>query len=236
MKQARKRLTYANVMSSIAVFLVLGGGAAFAATHLAKNSVGSAQLKRNAVTGAKIQKGAVTGSKIKLATLGTVPQAATFSGYSRKGTEKASASADEGTLAASLAAAPAVPLVSGGPFAVYGKCFDSGGSTRGVILISTTADGAIFASEEDGKNGTPVFLNAATAEGERELMQESIGPNNSAYFGVHTTEFAAMAPDGAAIRGDGQVAVKNGILANGNGLYGPGDVCLFAAELTTLGG
>ena len=46
MKQIRKRLTYANVMSSIAVFLVLGG-AAVAATQLPKNSVGSKQLKKN---------------------------------------------------------------------------------------------------------------------------------------------------------------------------------------------
>ena len=37
--QIRKRLTYANVMSSLAVFLVLGGATAFAA--LSKNSVGS---------------------------------------------------------------------------------------------------------------------------------------------------------------------------------------------------
>jgi hypothetical protein len=62
-KQIRKRLTYANVMSSIAVFLVLGG-AAFAATKLPKNSVGAKQLKKNAVTSAKIKSGAVTGAKI----------------------------------------------------------------------------------------------------------------------------------------------------------------------------
>lgn len=64
MKQIRKRLTYANVMSSIAVFLVLGGATAIAA-GLAKNSVGSKQLKKNAVTTAKIKKGAVTGAKVK---------------------------------------------------------------------------------------------------------------------------------------------------------------------------
>ncbi len=65
MKQLRKRLTYANVMSSIAVFLVLGGATAFAATQLAKNSVGTKQLKSNAVTTAKIKKEAVSRAKIK---------------------------------------------------------------------------------------------------------------------------------------------------------------------------
>jgi hypothetical protein len=71
-------------MSSIAVFLILGGATAFAA-GLAKNSVGSKQLKKNAVTSAKIKKnavttskiknGAVTGAKVNLGSLGTVPSA-----------------------------------------------------------------------------------------------------------------------------------------------------------------
>jgi hypothetical protein len=63
-KQIRKRFTYANVMSSIAVFLVLGGATAFAASQLSKNSVGSKQLKKNAVTAAKIKNKAVTTGKI----------------------------------------------------------------------------------------------------------------------------------------------------------------------------
>ena len=65
MKQIRKRLTYANVMSSLAVFLIIGGGAAFAATKLGKNSVGTKQIKNNAVTAAKIKKNSVTTAKIK---------------------------------------------------------------------------------------------------------------------------------------------------------------------------
>jgi hypothetical protein len=40
MRNVRKQLSYANVMSSIAVFVVLGGGA-YAAATLPKNSVGS---------------------------------------------------------------------------------------------------------------------------------------------------------------------------------------------------
>lgn len=60
----RTRLTYANVMSTIAVFLVLGGGAAFAAAQLGKNTVGTKQLKKNAVTAAKIKSGAVNSAKV----------------------------------------------------------------------------------------------------------------------------------------------------------------------------
>lgn len=58
MKSVRKRLTYANVMSSIAVFLVVAGGTAFAASQLGKESVGTKQLKKEAVSLAKIKAGA----------------------------------------------------------------------------------------------------------------------------------------------------------------------------------
>ena len=59
MKQIRNRLTYANVMSSIAVFLILGGATAFAA------KIGTSKLKAGAVTTGKIKKEAVATSKIK---------------------------------------------------------------------------------------------------------------------------------------------------------------------------
>lgn len=65
MKRIRQRLSYANVMSTLAVFLVLGGASAFAASQLGKNSVGPRQLKRNAVTAAKIKRAAVTAAKIR---------------------------------------------------------------------------------------------------------------------------------------------------------------------------
>lgn len=54
MKSLRSKLTYANVISTLCLFLLLGGGAAFAATQLPKNSVGAKQLKKGAVTPAKL--------------------------------------------------------------------------------------------------------------------------------------------------------------------------------------
>jgi hypothetical protein len=47
------RLTYANVIATLALFVALGGGA-YAATRLPAKSVGTMQLKRGAVTRAKI--------------------------------------------------------------------------------------------------------------------------------------------------------------------------------------
>jgi hypothetical protein len=52
-------------MSSIAVFLVLGGATALAAGQLGKNTVGTKQIKAKAVTTAKIAKEAVAEDKIK---------------------------------------------------------------------------------------------------------------------------------------------------------------------------
>jgi hypothetical protein len=63
MKPLRRRLTYANVMSSIAVFLVVAGGPAFAASQLGKESVGTKQLKKEAVSLAKINAAAKTSLK-----------------------------------------------------------------------------------------------------------------------------------------------------------------------------
>lgn len=74
LRKLRPRLTYANVVSTLCLFLLLGGGA-WAATQLPRNSVGTKQLKRESVTTVKIGKGAVTGPKIDLSSLGTVPSA-----------------------------------------------------------------------------------------------------------------------------------------------------------------
>lgn len=81
----RPSASYANVVSTLCLFLLLGGGAAYAASHLGKNSVGSKQLKKNAVTeakikneavtAAKVRKGTLTGTQINVSTLGTVPSA-----------------------------------------------------------------------------------------------------------------------------------------------------------------
>lgn len=70
-----KHLSYANVVASLSLFLVLGGGAAYAASHLAKNSVGTKQLKANSVTGAKVRDGSLTGVDVDASTLGQVPSA-----------------------------------------------------------------------------------------------------------------------------------------------------------------
>lgn len=93
MEELRRRLNYANVTATIALFVALGGSA-YAATQLPKNSVGPKQLKTNAVTTAKVKNGAITGAKIKLSTLGTVPSANTAGSAGSAGTAGKAANAD----------------------------------------------------------------------------------------------------------------------------------------------
>jgi len=66
MKALRQKLTYANVVATLALMIAVAGGTALAATRaLPRNSVGTRQIRNHAVTG----------PKIKIASLGTVPSA-----------------------------------------------------------------------------------------------------------------------------------------------------------------
>jgi hypothetical protein len=248
-KAVRKRLTYANVMSSIAVFLVLGGATAVAANQLAKNSVGSKQLKKNAVTAAKLKKNAVTGAKIKPGavtgvkidegTLGTVPNAASansanvaasLSGYSHKFLRLTPTPVADYTAGVNSAAE--TEMFSAGPLSVVAKCFSYGTSIYGMFLIKSSVDGAIFDSYADYTYGAN-FLGPNRPANERELFYYSTG-SDSAYTESSSPSFFAVAPGDVAISGDLQIAVKKGTLAGSQGVYGPGDTCLMTGKMFTL--
>ena len=74
MRTIRGKLTYANVISTLCLFLLLGGGAAFAATKLGKNSVGTNQIKNGAVTAAKVKSGSLLASNFAAGQLPAGPQ------------------------------------------------------------------------------------------------------------------------------------------------------------------
>jgi hypothetical protein len=63
MKLRRPRLTYANVVASLALFIALGG-ASYAATSLPKGSVGTDQIQAEAVRTGKVADDAVTAAKL----------------------------------------------------------------------------------------------------------------------------------------------------------------------------
>ena len=53
------KFSYANVISSLALFIALGG-VSYAAVKLPRNSVGALQIKANAVSGGKVKDGSLT--------------------------------------------------------------------------------------------------------------------------------------------------------------------------------
>lgn len=79
MKPRKRVFTYANVVASLALFLVISGGVVYAAgglgrnavksKNIAANAVKSRNIAKNAVTSAKIKNGAVTAKKLKAGTL-----------------------------------------------------------------------------------------------------------------------------------------------------------------------
>lgn len=238
MNTIRKRVTYANVMSSIAVFLVLGGGAAVAASQLDKNSVGSKELKKNAVTTAKIKKNAVTNAKIKknavtgakvkdqsltgkdinLGTLGTVPSA--NSANSLVGLTKFNFKLGFGQTQTFLTA---------GPFSWTASClqntsdlFEVPQANRDIarILISTNANGQIFDAQREQRGNEPgKFLNTNTPEKERVWNELSIETGKAFYESDNVGDGSAYSPSGVAVSFD---ASGEGIGVN---VFGPG--CFF---------
>lgn len=69
MKKLRSRLTYANVVSTVALFLALGGGVAFAAGKIqsgdiANGAVKTSKLHQRAVSSGKLALGAVRSNQI----------------------------------------------------------------------------------------------------------------------------------------------------------------------------
>ena len=60
----RRHLTFANVLSVVALFIALGG-ASYAAINLPKNSVGTKQLKGNSVGKKQLKRKSVVSSKVK---------------------------------------------------------------------------------------------------------------------------------------------------------------------------
>jgi hypothetical protein len=139
MNRLRPRFTYANVVATLALFLVLTGGAAYAATHLAKNSVGSKQLKKNSVTGAKIKNETITGAKINLGTLGQVPSAA---------------SADHAATAAS--ANSAVNATAASNASRLGGLASSSYAQKGETLFATVAPASSAAQVLRGRGAISV--------------------------------------------------------------------------------
>ncbi|MBN9621704.1 MAG: hypothetical protein J0H06_01945, partial [Actinobacteria bacterium] len=58
MSRIRKHLTYANVIATLALVLVVGGGSASAASQYGKETIGSRAIKKESIGPGKLTKAA----------------------------------------------------------------------------------------------------------------------------------------------------------------------------------
>src|SRR4051812_46509807 len=67
--QLRQRLTYANVMSTLAVFIALGGSSYAAVT------ISGSSIKNRSIAAKKLKRNAITGREVRESRLSAVPRA-----------------------------------------------------------------------------------------------------------------------------------------------------------------
>jgi hypothetical protein len=242
LKQLSKRLTYANVMSSIAVFLILGGATAFAAGQLAKNSVGKKQLKagavttaklkknavttpkikNNAITGVKVKDGSLTGSDINLGALGTVPSA-----NSANSANTANSLNGQTSFAIRLGFGQSQTIASHGAVSLVANCKQETGNDYAEVLFQTSVNGAVTGGEDDFDGSSPTeFLNTDTPASERVLVNEN-ETSGDTLVSTEIDQGFILGPDGK-----GLVANTEGIILGLN--YGsPG--CYIAGVVNAVG-
>jgi hypothetical protein len=149
--RARRRpfLTYANVVSTLCLFIVLGGGAYAAAT------IDGADLKARSVPATKIRRDALTGAEIRESTLRRVPDAARLAGSAPSAFLRASRVASglgnvTSTVPDTLITSPTIGLkvtTDGDADATQTLRFINQGSDR--IIVSRSSVGSFSAIEPD---------------------------------------------------------------------------------------
>jgi hypothetical protein len=177
MKSCRPRLTYANVVATIALFAALGG-VSYAATTLPKNSVGTDQIQAEAVRTGKLAEDAVTASRLsqgvreRIAAAGATPTA-TSTPESVKHAETADTAAKADTATSADTAKDAEAL--GGQPAGHYLTADS------VLQSGQTEAGDYIAAAGNGQAGTVLVqfwphLPESLQEGHIKVIPEGGGP------------------------------------------------------------
>ena len=143
-----RRLTYANVVATLALIIAVGGGSAYAASHL--------------VTGKQIAKGTITGANIKKTTL--------TSGLFKKGTLKSGPRGATGP--AGPAGAPGAPGANGTAIA-YGDIQTNGSGnpvfnavlSKGFTTVFAPSSGILCIAFPAGvTTNVPLSINPAGGE------------------------------------------------------------------------
>jgi hypothetical protein len=174
MSWIRRHLTYANVISTLCLFLVLGGGA-YAAFQLPKNSVRSKNIVDGAVKGKDVGKAAITGKAIK--------------NKSVKDSDVQGLANSDGLIR--LEPGDSQTILTNGPFTLTASCKID--STSGQTLSQIVADSSVPDSQWTAGNGgsgpIPPQRGIVGADGLADEQEMS------------SATFVLAAPDGTTVTG-----------------------------------
>ena len=248
LRAATRRMSYANIVASLALFIALGG-VSYAAAKLPAKSVGTAQLKSNAVTSAKLKNRSVTGrdirgntltgKQIKESTLAAVPLAlAANSAATAKTAEHAAdsvnvvvpaaVSASNNDPAIARSQATEIPLAAHGPVSIYAKCFEDADDKRThyETYARTDAEGSALLgySTDDDLDGNPA-LNPSTPETERAISSSYVVDGTASY--TYGTSATPIGPDGKGLLVDVMSLARQGTVPDPVKLLPADDSCAF---------
>jgi hypothetical protein len=186
MKREGRRPSYADVVSTLALFAALGG-TAFAAATLAPRSVGERQLRPGAVTADKIRKNAVSAPKIMALAVKEGKLAGGAVSAAKLGT---------GAVTAEKLASGAVGTASIADSAVTGAKVDE--TTLGRVPFAARAD---LATEAESAN--PAAFAKVSQEGVVDTaLSKGIGPADvtlGSEPGIYCVNVAGFSPRGAQV-------------------------------------
>jgi hypothetical protein len=185
MKQLSKRLSYANVVSTIALFLALGGATAYAVQQLPPKSIGAKQLRPGAVTADKIRKHAVTAPKIEANAI----KSGKIAGSAVKEAKLANAAVSNPKLANGAVSTEKIV-----PDAVTGAQVNE--ATLSEVPFSNHANTATFA-----ESANPVAFAAVSQEGNVDTAQSKgdISVSQGKEAGIYCVSVAGFSPRGAQV-------------------------------------
>ncbi len=160
----RSRLTYANVMASIAVFAALGLGTAWA---LESNSVKSRHIANDQVRGVDVRDNGLKSEDIEEATLSGV---------------KCSVSSI--TLQANGASQE---VCTDGPLTLKIVCADNGGNPVGRVAVDTAEDNALWINEAAGHSAFADTHGDASLVEATDTTTDGVGSMDISQFGAGTS-------------------------------------------------
>jgi hypothetical protein len=165
MRKIRSKLTYSNVISTLCLFLILGGGA------YAASQINGKSIKRHSIPGNRLKNNTVKGRQVKESSLGTVPKAATAA---------AANSADNS------AALGGVPKSGFGEGVINGSVFDFNGTGPTTYLVQPYGifDLAAIGGDQAVEAIAPVDMTVRDFVGE---AANGFGAGESISFGLQIT-------------------------------------------------